>query len=140
MQIEDESVGLTFDDVLLVPQYSDINSRADVDLSVKGPLGTLRVPFLSANMDTVTESDMAISMVEAGGRGVLHRFMTRHVFDEEVRLFYKAFDCEPLDKTCPPFANLILSVGTNGGSRDWVAACAEVAKTICIDVAHGHSK
>ena len=69
--------GLTFDDVLLVPKHSSIASRQDVDTSswLTSTI-RLRVPLVSANMDTVTESPMAIAMGRAGGIGIIHRFMT----------------------------------------------------------------
>lgn len=69
--------GLTFDDVLLIPAKSDINSRSDVDVSSKlTNTIQLNIPIISANMDTVTEEAMAIAMAENGGLGVIHRFMT----------------------------------------------------------------
>ncbi len=69
--------GLTFDDVLLIPQHSSIASRKDVDTSSDlTPAIRLHVPVISANMDTVTEAGMAIAMARAGGIGILHRFMT----------------------------------------------------------------
>ena len=69
--------GLTFDDVLLVPKYSPISSRQDVDTSTwLTPTIRLQVPIVSANMDTVTEAPIAIAMARAGGIGIIHRFMT----------------------------------------------------------------
>lgn len=68
---------LTYDDVLLVPQYSDVDSRRS--LSTKSWLTkkiALQVPIVSANMDVVTESEMAITMAREGGIGMIHRFMT----------------------------------------------------------------
>ena len=75
--------GLTFDDVLLIPQRSAITSRKDVDTSsfVTTKI-KVRVPVLSANMDTVTEAAMAIAMARVGGLGVIHRFMT---IEQQVR-------------------------------------------------------
>ena len=69
--------GLTFDDVLLVPRYSDITSRSQVDLGTRLSRNiSLRIPLVSANMDTVTESAMAVAMARAGGIGIVHRFLT----------------------------------------------------------------
>lgn len=68
---------LTYDDVLLVPQYSDVDSRRT--LSTKSWLTkkiSLQIPIVSANMDVVTESEMAITMAREGGIGMIHRFMT----------------------------------------------------------------
>ena len=70
-------MALTYDDVLLVPQYSNVDSRRL--LSTKSCLTkkiALQVPIVSANMDVVTESEMAITMAREGGIGMIHRFMT----------------------------------------------------------------
>jgi IMP dehydrogenase len=76
MKIRSE-IGLTFDDVLLVPQRSSIHSRKDVSTGTwLVPGMRLSIPIVSANMDTVTETRMAIAMAQLGGIGILHRFMT----------------------------------------------------------------
>ncbi len=63
---------LTFDDVLLIPAASDV-LPSDVDLSVKlSDKIKLNIPVISAGMDTVTESKMAIAMARQGGLGVIH--------------------------------------------------------------------
>jgi IMP dehydrogenase len=68
--------GLTFDDILLVPAYSDVLPRS-VNLQTRLTTGiTLNIPVLSAAMDTVTESDMAIALAREGGIGILHKNMT----------------------------------------------------------------
>jgi IMP dehydrogenase len=69
--------GLTFDDVLLLPRFSDIRSRRDVDTSTRFSRGIrLKIPVVSANMDTVTESAMAVAVARLGGIGVIHRFLS----------------------------------------------------------------
>jgi IMP dehydrogenase len=69
--------GLTYDDVLLVPRYSDIRSRKDVDTSAQLTRRLrLHMPIVSANMDTVTEAEMAVAMARRGGIGIIHRFNT----------------------------------------------------------------
>jgi len=77
--------GLTFDDVLLVPKYSDITSRSQTDLRTKLSKNiSLNIPLISANMDTVTESAMAIALAQEGGIGIIHRFLTVEEEVEEV--------------------------------------------------------
>ena len=69
--------GFTFHDVLLVPKRSNVTSRKHVDTSGRFSKNiTLKCPLVSANMDTVTEARMAIAMAQAGGLGVIHRFLT----------------------------------------------------------------
>ena len=68
--------GLTYDDVLLIPRYSEILPR---EVSIKSKFTkniTINCPIVSAAMDTVTESDMAIAMAREGGIGVLHKNMS----------------------------------------------------------------
>src|SRR4051812_40754106 len=77
--------GLTFDDVLLVPAYSEILPR---DVTIKTRLTrdiTLNVPMLSAAMDTVTEASLAIALAREGGIGILHKNMTIEKQADQVR-------------------------------------------------------
>lgn len=79
--------GLTYEDVLLVPRYSDVRSRRDVDTSARLSRNILlNNPIVSANMDTVTEAEMAIAMARGGGIGIIHRFNTVEQQVTQVRL------------------------------------------------------
>ena len=76
--------GLTFDDVLLVPQASNVLPK---EVSLKSELAkgvTLNIPVMSAAMDTVTESKMAIAMAREGGLGIIHKNMTIEAQSREV--------------------------------------------------------
>ena len=118
----------SFDDVLLVPQHSEITSRTDVDLSTQ--LGNLKLtlPVFSANMESITECAMAVAMHEWGGVGVIHRFMTDAI---RYRLIGEI-------KESSPETPIIVSVGLNP-RMPFLIELAEEGKldAICVDVAHG---
>lgn len=81
-----EKIALTFDDVLLVPQFSEVESRSAVSTQTRlSEKIALEIPILSANMDTVTESSMAIEMALCGGMGMIHRFLSveDHAYEVE---------------------------------------------------------
>ena len=100
--------GLTYDDVLLIPNYSDILPR---DVSIKSKFSrniTLNVPIASAAMDTVTESSMAIAMAQEGGIGVLHKNMTIEQQAAKVRRVKRAESGMIIDPVTLP---LVATVG-----------------------------
>lgn len=77
--------GITFDDVLLVPQYSEITpDQADTRTRLTGQI-TLNIPLISAPMDTVTESTLAIALAQEGGIGIVHKNMTAERQAREVQ-------------------------------------------------------
>ena len=121
--------GITFDDVLLVPAYSEVLPR---EVSLKGRFSrhiTLESPFASAAMDTVTEGRMAAAMARKGGIGVIHKNMTAEKQAEEVASV-KA-------------QGLIVAagVGITPDILDRVKALAQAGvDAIVLDSAHGHSK
>lgn len=116
---------LTYDDVLLVPQRSDVESRDDVSLaSDVTPNIQIDTPLLSAPMDSVTEVDMANAMVREGGMGVIHRFCD---VDEQAEMVKEAGGA------------VGASVGIDGPWLERADECIiSGASFICVDVAHAH--
>jgi len=119
---------LTFDDVLLIPKYSDVlPSETDISLNLSKKI-TLKVPFLSSAMDTVTESKMAVAIAQAGGIGVIHRNLNIRKQSQEVIKVKKK--------------KLIVgaAVGTNNEDVDRARSLIDNGcDLIVIDTAHGHS-
>jgi IMP dehydrogenase len=126
--MEDLRTGLSYGDVLLVPQRSPVASRSDVDLSTElTPDIELETPLLSAPMDTVTERAVAIALSAAGGFGTVHRFMTIAEQAEEVRAIDAA------GERCGA------AVGIDENYLDRTETVLEAgADAIVMDVAHAH--
>lgn len=102
-------VALTYDDVLLAPQYSDVESRKKLSTRTKLTRRlALQIPILSANMDTVTESEMAIAMAREGGIGIIHRFMS---IEEQVRQVTRVKKAESFVVDDPIILNVSHTVG-----------------------------
>ncbi|MCB0406845.1 MAG: IMP dehydrogenase [Bdellovibrionales bacterium] len=122
--------GYTYDDVLLVPSKSDMRSRRDPDLSCQLTNNIkMNLPFISANMDTITESPMAIGMDQLGGFGIIHRFMSIRDQVDEVKKVKEA-----------GIKNIGASIGVNGECKERAGALVEAgANVLTIDIAHGHS-
>ena len=118
---------LSYDDVLLVPKYSDITSRQEVDISSElDSVRKLDIPIISSPMDTITESSMANSMANAGGLGVLHRYKS---IEAQVQMARQVRD--PARKAA--------AIGITGDYLERAQALYNVGVRIfCLDVAHGH--
>jgi IMP dehydrogenase len=131
--IVERSRGLTFDDVLLMPCHSEMSSRRSPNLESKVTKNwTLKTPIISANMDTVTESQMAIKMAELGGLGILHRFMTPEEQVRQVKLMR--------EKISPLGLPVAASIGVKEEGMRRADLLAEVGVDILtIDIAHGDS-
>ena len=119
--------GITYDDVLLVPQYSDIISRREVDLTTDFGKGIeLSLPIIASPMDTVSEADMAGNLNELGGLSIIHRYNT----------------VEEQSAMIASLGKRVLVGAAVGVLDDYMdrsqAAIEAGAKVICIDVAHGH--
>ena len=121
---------LSFDDVLLVPSYSDIKSRGEVDLSVDmGGNLNLSLPIVASPMDSVSEDEMALAMADAGGISIIHRYNT---IERQVELIKRVIaEHYPI--------NVGAAVGVTGDylERAYAIRAAGV-NTICVDIAHGH--
>lgn len=123
-------LALSFDDVLLVPKHSDLDSRSEVDLSVELAEDlSLEIPLISTKMDMVTGVKMAVKMGQLGGMGILPRF-------------------ESIESQAGKVARVIekgvvaaAAVGVKEGFRERAKALVKAgARVIDVDVAHGHLK
>ena len=105
--------GLTYDDVLLVPAFSDVLPR-EVNIQTKFTKNiTINVPIVSAAMDTVTESDMAIAIAREGGIGVLHKNMTIEQQAQEVRKVKRAESGMIIDPITLPITAKVFDAKNN---------------------------
>jgi IMP dehydrogenase len=132
---------LTFDDVILEPQYSEVQSRTHPDISrkLRGLDRNFWLPVISSPMDTVTEAEMVIAMGRAGGLGIIHRYNT---IEEQVNICKRIVELEG-DEFNDWGAAIGASsefVGTNPVQFIERAEALYDAGTniFCIDVAHGH--
>jgi IMP dehydrogenase len=120
---------MSFDDVLLVPQYSDIESRKVLTTSNQlDDKTTLYLPIISSPMDTVTEVDMAATVDTHGGLGIIHRYNSPA---DQAKLVRRA---KLKDTT-----NVGAAIGVTGDYLERAQALVEEgANILCVDVAHGH--
>ncbi|HLD01859.1 MAG TPA: IMP dehydrogenase [Patescibacteria group bacterium] len=121
--------GLTFDDVLLLPGYTDF-SRSEIDLTTSLTKKiSLTLPFVSSPMDTVTESELAISLATLGGIGIIHRNLSSNDQADEVAKVKKE---EFL---------VGAAIGVSKGFEDRVEALQRAGvDVLVIDSAHGYTK
>ena len=134
-QITDRGRGLTFDDVLLVPQHSEISSRRHPSLKSKVTKNfELDTPVITANMDTITELEMAKAMAKLGGLGIIHRFMTTKEQGQQIKDLVQFQEDNNIN--LPVAASI--GVKEDGMKRaDYLVDCG--AKILTIDIAHGDS-
>ncbi|MCH7732626.1 MAG: IMP dehydrogenase [Candidatus Marinimicrobia bacterium] len=137
--------GLTFDDVLLIPKASDVLPiEVDVSTNLTRKI-QLRIPIISAAMDTVTQSEMAIALAKEGGMGILHKNMTIEQQADQVILVKKEeVDTESFPKAVVDEKNKLrvgVAIGITEDVLERSAALLEAgADVLVLDSAHGHSK
>lgn len=126
-----EKTLLCYDDVLLVPQYSELASRSEADISTDVAGRHLVVPVISANMDTITEPEMVLAMHEEGATGILHRNADADlILDWMIELEDEGIIGIP-------------SIGVHEDDKQVVELLYEEGycdMPICVDIAHGDSK
>ena len=123
---------LSFDDVMLVPQYSEIDTRSKVDTSIKIREFEFKHPIVPSNMKTVIGLEMATEIIKSGGLAVLHRFMP---IDDQVDM------AKTLIKLNDAQKYLAMSIGVKAEDKKNVEMFDEIGvRIICIDIAHGDSK
>ena len=119
--------GLTYDDVLLVPQYSGVRSRSEVKLhSELTEFIKLDLPIVASPMDTVSECEMANRLSQLGGVAIIHRYNT---ITEQTTIV----------ASLPDQVKVGAAVGVSGDYLDRALSLYEAgADFLCVDVAHGH--
>ena len=128
----------TFDDVLIVPQFSTISSRKEVDLSVITARSCFqdigcKLPIISANMDTITGPKMAKAMLAYGAQACLHRFCS---IEDNVKMFLESWYDTEGDNEC--FSRPMVSIGLGKEELQRAEALyANNANIFIVDVAHG---
>lgn len=123
--------GITYDDVLLIPNYSTISSRKDIDISIQ--LGKFKFsnPIIPANMKTVSGLNMVMKIISTGGLAILHRFMS----DED------QFDISKKIIELNGSKQFAVSIGIKDHDKYMVNQFVKIGvEIVCIDIAHGDSK
>ncbi len=121
---------VTYDDMLLVPQYSDITSRSEVDITSCLGHRDFSLPIIASPMDTVSGAGMATAMSEAGGLAVLHRYNS---ITEQQKMAQEVINSTNRS------GQLAAAIGVTGDYLERAEALiAAGVDILCIDVAHGH--
>ena len=121
---------VTYDDMLIVPQYSDITSRSEVDISSNLGHRDFSLPVIASPMDTVSEAEMAIAMSQAGGMAVLHRYNT---ISEQVDM------AKDVTQVSNWSGHVAAAIGVTGDFMERSEALIAMGvDVLCVDVAHGH--
>lgn len=129
--------GISYDDVLIKPQKTSVTSLSDVDTSTEIAGHKLETPVISAAMDTVTETELAIKLAQLGGLGCIHRFLTP---SEQAQQVEKVKEAETTENAATDNNNQLLvsaAIGLNDRQRADKLIDAGV-DFLVLDIAHGH--
>jgi|11_taG_2_1085331.scaffolds.fasta_scaffold04659_6 IMP dehydrogenase len=124
---------ISFDDIVLIPQHSDINSRSEINTTVKiahenNTETSFKIPIISSPMSTVTEAHMCNAIRSQGGLGIIHRYNT---IEYQTRLLSFVSDNE----------TKAAAIGVSGDFKERLSSLVEKGlKIVCIDIAHGDHK
>jgi len=133
--------GITFDDVLLMPESSDVLPGDVVTSSSLSSSISLQMPIISAAMDTVTEAPVAICMALHGGMGIIHKNLSHENQTLEIS---KVKQCQaPTTASLDAKGRLLVGVAVGVGDTEFIRAEKLInagADVIVVDTAHGHSK
>ena len=122
---------LSYDDVLLIPQYSNIKSRSEVDTGIALDKDNyFNIPIITSPMDTITEDAMAIAIGKLGGLGIIHRY---NDIDMQAEMVQSARQNLPID------IPVAAAIGITGDFKERAFELRKAgAGILCLDVAHGH--
>ncbi len=120
----------TFDDFTLVPQFSTIKSRKEPDVSFENKKYEQKVPIIASPMNTVTETEMAVAMLEIGAQAVIHRYLS---IEDQTKM------C--VDIIQRHSNNFFAAIGATGDFKERAQELYRVGvRRFCVDVANGHSQ
>jgi IMP dehydrogenase len=138
-KLNEATLGYTFDDVVLAPVHSEVKSRKDPNPKVELPALRVKMPVISAPMNTITELSMIKTMLEAGGAAVLHRYLSIERQVEVVKNVVDYFTTDGFGRNVE-LENFFVAVGSNGDFEERVTKLQDAGVTgFCVDVANGHS-
>jgi len=146
----ERKLALTYDDIQLVPAFSEVEHRQDISLRTKVSRNyEIEIPLVASPMDTVCEHEMAYKMYQLGGVGCIHRFMT---IDEQCKQVKTLISNIKINLTEDIYGSdmesinnhfikipIMAAIGSNGDFLERAISLSEVgANVLIIDVAHGH--
>lgn len=129
-KLDNLKLGLTYDDISLIPQFSNTVSRSDADVSWSWDKYTFKIPVIAANMNTICEEAMAFEMYKSGGLGIIHRYMK---ISDQLKIT-ETLRNHGQDPICH-------SVGSIYSDKERIEFLIKnnAADILCVDIAHGDS-